>query len=132
MSVNLAVGTKLPAVYTAMGRMLLAYLDDEQLTEYLDRVPIRNLTNFSITDPLELRELLRRASSEGWAVVDQELEIGVRSVAVPIHDHTGRVIAAINTSAHVSRVSLATLEAEFLPRLQQAASAIDADLALRR
>jgi IclR family pca regulon transcriptional regulator len=68
----------------------------------------------------------------GYAIIDQELEVGVRSVAAPVRDASGRVVAAVNVSAHASRVSLDRLKKEFAPRLLKTASAIDADLAIRR
>ena len=68
----------------------------------------------------------------GYAVVDQELEHGIRSIAVPVHDRTGAVVAAINTSVHTSRVTVGQLRQRFLPRLQETAAAIEHDLIAAR
>ena len=84
-----------------------------------------------MTDPAELRQILAMVRAQGWAAVDQELEAGVRSIAVPIRDSSGRVVAAINASAHAARVPMRTLEKQFLPRLLDAAQQIDAELATR-
>ena len=80
----------------------------------------------------ELRRILGTVARTGYAVIDQELEQGVRSVAAPIRDARGRVVAAINVSAHAARVTLARLQDEFVPALLEAAKRIDADLAVRR
>ena len=81
--------------------------------------------------PGELRAVLANARSRGWTAVDQELEAGVRSIAVPIRDSSRKVVAAINASAHAARVPMRTLEKQFLPRLQEAARQIDSELAAR-
>ena len=78
-----------------------------------------------------LADTWTQVRARGWAAVDQELEAGVRSIAVPIRDSSGRVVAAINASAHASRVPMRTLEKQFLPRLMDAAAQIDAELATR-
>jgi IclR family pca regulon transcriptional regulator len=81
-----------------------------------------------VTDKATLRELLHRVRRQGYAATDQELEEGLRSLAVPIHDASGSVIAALNVSVHASRASMATLRREFLPAALEAAAAIEADL----
>ena len=86
----------------------------------------------TITDPEALRDELMRVRAQGYCVQDQELEDGVRSVAVPVHDAGGRVVAAINTSAHATRVSIERVEREFLPQLQECARQIDQGLAGRQ
>ena len=83
----------------------------------------------TITNPRSLREEILRVREQGWCLLDQELEDGVRSVAVPVHDAQGRLVAAINTSAHATRVSLDTLRSDFLPALKACAAEIDRDLA---
>jgi IclR family pca regulon transcriptional regulator len=75
-----------------------------------------------------LRTEVERSRTRGWCLVDQELEDGVRSIAVPVHDSAGRVVAAVNTSAHATRVPLTTLQKIFLPKLRDCAAAIDAEL----
>jgi IclR family transcriptional regulator, pca regulon regulatory protein len=131
MTIALTVGTRLPPYPTSMGRVLLAWLPEAELDALLDRAPLRQLTEHTVTDPGQLRAILAGVRASGWAAVDQELEAGVRSIAVPIRDSAGRVIAAINASAHAARVPMRTLEEEFLPRLLDAARQIDAELASR-
>jgi IclR family pca regulon transcriptional regulator len=128
MTIALSVGTRLPAYATSMGRVLLAALSADELESYLRTAKLEPLTGSTVTDPATLSKILHRVRAQGWCIVDQELEAGVRSVAVPVHDAAGAVVAAINTSAHASRVPLRRLQKEFLPRLQQTAAAIDADL----
>ena len=131
MTIALTVGTRLPPYPTSMGRVLLAWLPETELDAILGRTELRKLTERTVTDPAQLREILAKVRAQGWAAVDQELEAGVRSIAVPIRDSSGRVVAAINASAHAARVPMRTLEKEFLPRLLDAAQQIDAELATR-
>jgi len=131
MTIALTVGTRLPPYPTSMGRILLAHLPEPELDAYLRRTTMRKLTEHTITDPGELRKVLAGARSKGWAAVDQELEAGVRSIACPIRDSSGKVVAAINSSAHAARVPMRALEKQFLPRLQEAARQIDSELAAR-
>jgi IclR family pca regulon transcriptional regulator len=128
MTISLSVGTRLPAYATSMGRVLLGALPAEQLDAYLDRASLAPLTERTIVDRDRLRAEVERTRTRGWGLVDQELEDGVRSIAVPVHDSAGRVVAAVNTSAHATRVPLATLQRSFLPKLRACASAIDAEL----
>jgi len=128
MTISLSVGARLPAYATSMGRVLLAALPDDQLAGYLEAATLARLTERTIVDRDRLRAEVERTRSRGWCVVDQELEDGVRSVAVPVHDAAGGVVAAVNTSAHVARVPLTRLQRSFLPRLQDCATAIDAEL----
>ena len=131
MTIALTVGTRLPPYPTSMGRVLLASLPRDELDALLQRTTMRKLTERTVTDETELRKILDRVAAQGWAAVDQELEAGVRSIAVPIRDSSGRVVAAINASAHAARVQMRTLEKQFLPRLLDAAQQIDAELATR-
>ena len=131
MTIALTVGTRLPPYPTSMGRVLLAGLPEAELDAHLSRARLRKLTEHTVDDPDQLRAILADVRAKGWAAVDQELEAGVRSIAVPIRDSSGRVVAAINASAHAARVPMRTLEKQFLPRLLDAAQQIDAELASR-
>jgi IclR family pca regulon transcriptional regulator len=131
MTIALTVGTRLPPYPTSMGRVLLAHLPEAELEAYLSRTELRKLTDRTVVDPAELRAILATVRSQGWAAVDQELEAGVRSIAVPIRDSSRKVVAAINASAHAARVPMRTLEKEFLPRLLDSARQIDSELATR-
>jgi IclR family transcriptional regulator, pca regulon regulatory protein len=128
MTISLSVGTRLPAYATSMGRVLLAALPGDRLEAYLDTASLAPLTERTIIDRARLRVEVERTRARGWCLVDQELEHGVRSIAVPVHDAAGRVVAAVNTSAHATRVPLATLQRSFLPKLRDCAAAIDAEL----
>jgi IclR family pca regulon transcriptional regulator len=128
MSITIAVGTRLPAYPTSMGRVLLAALDPEALDERLARMEIRSLTPTTVADVERLRRQLDRVHAQGWAAVDQELEQGVRSVAVPIRDAAGAVSAALNVSVHASRMTMPTLRKQVLPQLLQTAAAIEGEL----
>ncbi|MDT0330143.1 IclR family transcriptional regulator domain-containing protein [Nocardiopsis lambiniae] len=129
MTVGIRVGTRFPAVATSMGRVLLADRDEDELEAFLARTRLEQLTRFTVTDPQELRAELRRVRERGYAIVDQELEEGLRSLAAPIRDTTGKVIAAANVSAHASRSSIEDVRRDLLPALVETASRIEADLA---
>lgn len=124
MTIGLAVGSRLPAYPTSMGRVLLAELPPHDLDAYLERVTLVPLTPRTVTSRETLRELLDDVRANGWALVDQELEQGVRSVAAPLRDGRGRAIGAINVSAHAARTTLDQLRREFVPALLETAEAI--------
>ncbi len=130
MTVTLGIGSRLPAIATSMGRVLLAYASEAQRDRYFGATELTKFTPRTITDPARLREVLREVAQRGWALVDQELEEGVRSVAVPIRDAAGQVIAAMNLSGHASRVTVAQMKREFVPALLQASARITATLEL--
>lgn len=121
MSVALNAGTRLPAYCTSMGRVLLAALPEPELEAYLARVELKPLTEHTVTSADRLREIIQGVRRAGYAAVDQELEIGLRSIAVPVHDRSGAVVATINIGMHASRGTIAQMETEFLPQLQAAA-----------
>jgi IclR family transcriptional regulator, pca regulon regulatory protein len=128
MSITLAVGTRLPAYATSMGRVLLAGLPDGELDARLERITIKPLTGRTVTDLDALRKTLTTVRKQGYAATDQELEEGLRSLAVPIRDVGGTVTAALNVSVHASRATMAVLRREFLPPAREAAAAIEEDL----
>ncbi|HUA50276.1 MAG TPA: IclR family transcriptional regulator C-terminal domain-containing protein [Solirubrobacteraceae bacterium] len=128
MSITLAVGTRLPAFVTSMGRVLLAGLSEEELEERLARIQIVPLTSRTVKDKDSLHAILATVRRQGYAATDQELEEGLRSLAVPLHGSSGAVTAALNVSVHASRASMAVLRREFLPLAFRAAAAIEDDL----
>jgi IclR family transcriptional regulator, pca regulon regulatory protein len=128
MSITLSVGTRLPAFATSMGRVLLANLPRDELEGRLARIEIRPLTERTVKDEAALRHVLESVRKQGYAITDQELEEGLRSAAVPVRDASGRVVAALNISVHASRTSLQAIRQEFVPPLEQAAAAIEADV----
>lgn len=132
MTISLSVGSRLPAYPTSMGRVLLAAAADDVLDAYLDRVELVPLTTRTTTDRDALRRQVLEIREQGWALVDQELEDGVRSVAAPLRDADRRVIAAINVSAHAARTTLDRLRRGFVPLLLETAAAINGALVRHR
>lgn len=131
MRLSLALGSRLPAVDTSMGRVLLADLPDDLRADILDRAPLEARTDRSITDRDVLEAAIDAVRTQGWAIVDQELEEGLRSVAAPLRDRTGRAVAALNVGTSAGTMSLKELRSEVLPRLLQCAGEISAQLAKR-
>jgi IclR family pca regulon transcriptional regulator len=128
MNVDITLGTRFPAHATSMGRVLLAGLPAEERAARLQRAELTPLTRRAITDPVHLAAALERVSRQGYALVDEELEEGLRSLAAPVRDRDGRVVAAVNVSMHASRRTPAQAVEELLPPLRDAASRIEADL----
>ncbi|WP_433365475.1 IclR family transcriptional regulator domain-containing protein [Streptosporangium sp. CA-115845] len=128
MRVTINIGTRFPAHCTSMGRVLLAWLPPDELDAYLDRTELRRFTPKTVTTADALRAELERVRSQGWAMVDQELEEGLRSIAVPVRDRSGRVSAAMNISSHASRTTPESAHRDLLPPLLAAAARVEADL----
>jgi IclR family pca regulon transcriptional regulator len=128
MTVTITLGTRFPAYCTSMGRVLLAALSPERFGDYLARAKLEPLTPRTVTDKDRLAAIVAETRARGYALVDQELEDGLRSVAVPIVDRRGATLAAVNVSAHASRVSLEELRTRHLSCLRLAAERINADL----
>jgi IclR family transcriptional regulator, pca regulon regulatory protein len=128
MTVIISVGTRFPAYATSMGRVLLTGQSDEWLDGYLATAQLAPLTRHTITDPARLRAELMRVRVQGWALVDEELEEGLRSIATAIHDPRGKVIAAINVSALARQGDADALRERVLPHLLTAAHRIEDDV----
>jgi len=128
MTVAINVGARMPAFATSMGRVLLAGLSDDEIDDYLEHAHLRSFLPSTITNAAELHKELMRARANGYSIIDQELEEGLRAVAVPVHDRTGKVIAAVNLSTHAARRSLNCLRLDLLPPLQAAARSIESEL----
>lgn len=129
MQVNITVGTRFPAYATSMGRVLLAARPDPDALAVLDASSPRALTPYTKTAVPDLVAELHRVRQQGYSLVEQELEVGLRSLAVPIRTPDGRVVAAINVSTSAGTPVADTLQA-LLPALTRAAQRIEADLAL--
>lgn len=129
LTVSIAVGTRFPAYATSTGRVLLAGLDAAEFESYFERIAPRQLTSGTLTNRERLAHEIARVRRQGWTIVDQELEQGLRSIAAPVRDADGRVIAAVNTSTHSSRTSLDTMRRSWLPHLLATAENISAELA---
>jgi IclR family pca regulon transcriptional regulator len=128
MTVAISVGTRFPAYATSMGRVMLAGQSDQWLDGFFASTELRALTSRTITEPSQLRRELSRIREQGWALNDQELEEGLRSLAAPIRDSEGRVIAAVNVSAHASLRTPEALVTDLLPPLLETARQIEHDL----
>jgi IclR family pca regulon transcriptional regulator len=124
MTIALALGSRLPAYPTSMGRVLLSGLPDSQIDDYIDQTRLERLTPHTITDPDEFRAAIDNVRAKGFALVDQELEVGVRSIAAPILNGRQEIIAAMNISCHASRVTLGQIRGEFRPKLIDTANEI--------
>jgi IclR family pca regulon transcriptional regulator len=123
-SVNLDVGSRLPAFCMSTGRVLLAALDDDALDRFLADLRPERYTDKTIVSKRKLREAIVQARRDGWTVMDEEYEIGFRSLSVPIRDRADRTIAALNVCCPTPRVSLKTMKTEFLPLTLRAAEEI--------
>lgn len=124
MAITLSVGTRLPAAYTSMGRVLLAQLPEAELEAFLARAKLEAFTASSVTNPDVLRDEILKVRELGYSIVDQELDSGLRSVAVPVFAGNGELLGAINISTNAARVDMETLTGVYLPRLQAAAEAV--------
>jgi IclR family transcriptional regulator, pca regulon regulatory protein len=131
MAISISIGSRLPALTTSMGRVLLGDLAEPDLEAFIASNPIGKRTSRTSTDPSELAALIREGRRQGWVLLDQELEDGVRSVATALRDRRGRSIAAINVSTHAGRVTLTELRSRILPALLNTAANINTQLAKR-
>lgn len=124
MSISLSVGTRLPAAHTSMGRVLLAQLSEPTLDAYLSRIVLERHTDKTITDKEDLKKCINKVRQQGYAIADQELDSGLRSLAVPAFDVNGKLLGAINISTNAARIDLDTLLKDYLPLLQSKARLI--------
>ncbi|MFJ5710632.1 IclR family transcriptional regulator C-terminal domain-containing protein [Streptomyces sp. NPDC093105] len=127
--IDIVVGTRLPAYATSMGRVLLGALPEAERDARLGRITPEALTPRTLTGPEELREAVAATAGRGFGWVEEELEEGLRSIAVPVRDGAGRVVAALNVALHAGRCSPEESLDALLPRLRETAGAISADLA---
>jgi IclR family pca regulon transcriptional regulator len=132
MTVSINVGTRFPAHATSMGRVLLAGLPPQERADALHGVALDPITPDTITARAELEAELDRVADQGYALVDQELEVGLRSIAVGVRDPAGTVVAAMNLSTHAGATSVAAMRERLLPPLRETAAAVERDLAVAR
>lgn len=128
MTVAISVGTRFPAYATSMGRVLLANLPEEEREAALGSITYEHLTSHTVTSAVGLRRVLAAVREQGWALNDQELEIGLRSIAAPIRDPRGRTIAAANVSMSATSGSADEAQERLLPSLLEAVAQIERDL----
>ncbi len=126
LSVAISVGTRLPAACTSMGRAIVAFSDEDTRARFLARVKLPRYTSHTITDRDDLRAELARIRRQGYALVDQELELGLRSLAVPVLRADGTPAAAINVGVHVGRLDRQALVRDLLPVLREGVESIAA------
>lgn len=131
MTVSIGLGSKFPAYQTSMGRVLLAELSDDEVLDIFERSDRTHTTDRTVRTGDELLLHLGEVRENGWALVDQELEIGVRSLAAPLRNKAGTAVAAMNVSTHAGRSDLDQIHTFFLPRLLETAASISAALAMR-
>lgn len=124
MSASISVGSRLPAFHTALGRVLLGTLDDAEIWRRLKTTRIEGYTTSTITDLQALFDRVRADREQGFAIVDEELERGLRALAVPVLDRSGEAIGAINLSTHTGRTTRNEMRDHFLPALKQVAEQI--------
>lgn len=124
MRTNLGVGSRLPACWTSMGRVLLAALPDEELQARLAAHPLQRWTEHTTTDVPTLLTRIRQARQQGWCLVNQELEEGLISIAAPLTNRSGQTVAALNISGQANRTSAEVMQETMLPALLKAAKTI--------
>lgn len=130
-SVALVIGSRLPAYTTSTGRVLLAHLPEAEVDRILASSDFRKRTAKSLDTPEQVKEQLPKIAERGWSLIDEELELGLRAVAAPVRDDTGRVIAAINVSMTVVRTPFTDIETKVVPKLLQTADHISFALSHR-
>ena len=131
MSINLGIGSRLPAYCTSMGRMLLAGLPPAQVTQILGKAELPKLTRHTVTKPAALARLVDTARKQQWCLVCEELEEGLISLSVPVLDRSGHCVAAMNISSQQNRTPPAHVIEHFLPKLQAAAGEISSLLRIK-
>ncbi|WEZ85631.1 IclR family transcriptional regulator (plasmid) [Rhizobium sp. 32-5/1] len=124
MSINLTPGSRLPVYCASMGRVLLAALPEDDAKAILSRSDLKANTSHTLTAPDEIIAELRRVRIQGYALIDQELELGLCSIAVPLENDRGRIVAALNIGAPAASVPAAALVERYLPALREAQSAL--------
>ncbi|OPG04403.1 IclR family transcriptional regulator C-terminal domain-containing protein [Microbispora sp. GKU 823] len=129
-ALSVQIGTRFPALQTSLGKVLLAALRPDELERVLAEPSRSGIEPRWRPDPRERDAMLREVRAKGWALTDEQLALGIRSVAAPLRDGSGTVIAAVNVNSHAAETSLEKLTEEYLPLLLKTAGAISADWAL--
>ncbi|MBE3013955.1 helix-turn-helix domain-containing protein [Microbispora sp. NEAU-D428] len=129
-ALSVQIGTRFPALQTSLGKVLLAALRPDELERVLTEPSRSGIEPRWRPDPQERDAMLREVRAKGWALTDEQLALGIRSVAAPLRDGSGTVIAAVNVNSHAAETSLEKLTEEYLPLLLKTAGAISADWAL--
>jgi IclR family transcriptional regulator, pca regulon regulatory protein len=127
-NIGLSVGSRSPAHCVSTGRILLAALPEKARLKYLDTATLRRMTANTVTSKVKLRALIEETRAKGWSVCDQELELGLRSISVPIRDQSGQVLAALNVACPSSRITPEDMHTRVLLKLQETSQGITAGL----
>jgi len=128
-TLSVSIGTRFPAMQTSLGKVLLAALSDDEVEEVLAQPSRSGVAPAWVPDRQERAAVLREVRARGWALSDEQLARGIRSVAAPLRDGKGQVVAAMNVNAHAGETSLERLTQEHLPALLAAAADVSADYA---
>ncbi|SER87072.1 IclR family transcriptional regulator domain-containing protein [Corynebacterium cystitidis] len=128
MAVSITIGTRFPAYATSMGRVLLADRSEEEIDHYLKQAPFEALTPKTLTTPNQLESELARVKNQGYSLVDQELELGLRSVAAPVRDSNGTTVAAVNISTPAAAHTPEFIINNFIPALKSTCATISTDI----
>lgn len=128
LSISVSVGSRAPAHCVSTGRVLVAALPEDQMLEYLEKATLTKLTPNTVTSKVKLRSLIEETHVKGWSIVDQELEVGLRSISVPVRDRAGKVVAALNVACPSSRIAPEDMHTRILLELQAASQAVTAGL----
>jgi IclR family transcriptional regulator, pca regulon regulatory protein len=126
MSTALVVGSRLPAFHTALGRAQLGFLDEAEIWRRLMSLKVEAFTPYTITDVQALFDRVKADQEQGFSIVDEELERGLRALAVPVIDRSGQVVTAVNLSTHSTRMTRSEMRERFLPELKELAAQIAA------
>ncbi|MEM5454920.1 IclR family transcriptional regulator C-terminal domain-containing protein [Paraburkholderia phytofirmans] len=127
-STGVKLGGRLPAYCSATGRVLLGGLPEQQMRAHLESVPMKRLTNRTVANLDGVLKAIRRATEDGYAISDEELEIGMSAMAVPVKNSAGQIVAALSVSVFSGRVSIETLRENFLPTLRETAGRVQRSL----
>jgi IclR family transcriptional regulator, pca regulon regulatory protein len=123
-STNIRIGSRLPAHATATGRVLLSLLPDRQLDSFFKNAKLKQLTPKTVVDEATLRSILRKVRADQYCLVDQELELGLRSIAVAVTDRTGKTLGAMSLSSNAQRLEIPEIISRHLPALREACEKI--------
>jgi len=126
--VSAQIGFRLPATASALGRVLLAALDDDELERFLARADTPKITKFTVVGKDELRQSILKVRKDGYALSDQEVEVGFRSIAIPLRKLDGRIIAALNIGVHSEHTPLKAMHSAFFPKLRASADTLQRQL----
>ena len=130
-NINLNIGSKLPVYCTSMGKSLLAFLPNDELLELLNKITLKPITPHTITNKARLLKELEKVKERGFSVNDKELDIGLRSVAAPVRNEYGTVVAAVNIAVPASRVTFEELRTEFASKVIHLSKVISEALGYR-